>query len=341
MTTTENLTERYVWAAVRTVPEPQRAELDRELRERIGDATDAHVETGASPADAERAALTELGDPAALAAQYIDRPLQLIGPKYYLAWLRLLKLVLVIVIPCAVLGVSIAQAVAGESIGGIIGASIGIAISVAVHIAFWTTLVFAILERTPAAQGRPGVDIAWTLDMLPALPEPGRASRLAELITSVVLLAAFGIVLVLQHFVGVPWVEGLASVPLLSPELWSFWLPYFLVLIAAEIAFAFALYAWGWNWWLATVNLVLNVAFTVPALWLLLTGQLIDEQVLEVMKWPWGESAPIIVAILVAVVIAAAIWDVVDGAVKAYRVHRATGSTASARDIRDGVRSAR
>ncbi|GAA1847528.1 permease prefix domain 1-containing protein [Agromyces salentinus] len=322
------LTDRYVWGAVRTVPERQRAELDRELRERIGDAVDAQVEAGIAPPDAERAALLELGDPAGLAAQYIDRPLQLIGPKYYLTWLRLLKLLIAIVVPCAAVGVAIAQAIAGESIGGIFGAVIGIAISVGVHVAFWTTLVFAILERTPTESGQRGVDVAWTLDMLPALPEPAKASRLAELITSVVFLVAFAVVLVLQHFVGVPWVDDLESVPLLSPELWTFWMPYFLVLIAAEIVFAFALYAWGWNWWLAAVNLVLNVAFTVPALWLLLTGQLIDEQVLEVMKWPWGESAPIIVAILVAVLIAAAIWDVVDGAVKASRRGHSTGSPA-------------
>ena len=33
------LTDRYVWAAARTLPESQRAEFDRELRERIGDAS--------------------------------------------------------------------------------------------------------------------------------------------------------------------------------------------------------------------------------------------------------------------------------------------------------------
>ncbi|MGI9821702.1 permease prefix domain 1-containing protein [Agromyces sp. Marseille-Q5079] len=341
MTANDHLTDRYVWAAVRTAPEHQRAELDRELRERIGDATDAHVDAGASPADAERAALLELGDPAALAAQYLDRPLQLIGPKYYLAWLRLLKLLLVIVIPFAVLGVAIAQAVAGENVGGIVGASIGIAISVGVHVAFWTTLVFVILERTPAPPGRRGVDMAWTLDMLPALPEPGKGSRLAELVTSVVFLVAFAVVLVLQQFVGVPWVDDLQSVPLLAPELWSFWLPYFLVLIGAEILFAFAVYGWGWNWWLAGANLVLNVAFTVPAMWLFLTGQLINPQVLDVMKWPWGDAGPIIVAIIVIVVIGASIWDVVDGGVKAFRAQRTSRSATSAGDIREELRSAR
>jgi hypothetical protein len=317
-----SLTDRYVWAAARTLPEAQRAEFDRELRERIGDATDALVETGSSPDEAERAALTELGDPAALAAQYVDRPLQLIGPKYYLAWLRLLKLLLVIVIPCAVLGVAIAQFTTGGSVGDIVSGAIGIALSVGVHVAFWTTLVFAILERIPAGAGPRGVDVAWSLDMLPALPEPGRASRLADLIASVVFLAVFAVALVVQQF-GVPWVSDLQGIPILSPELWSFWLPYFLVLIGIEILFAIAIFAWGWNWWLAVANLLLNIAFTVPALWLFLTGQLINPAALEAMKWPWGAAGPVMVGIVVVVVIAATTWDVIDGAVKAWRTTRA------------------
>jgi hypothetical protein len=44
MTTT--LADRYVWAAGRSVRRTKRAEFARELRERIGDATDALRETG-------------------------------------------------------------------------------------------------------------------------------------------------------------------------------------------------------------------------------------------------------------------------------------------------------
>ena len=52
--TSTTLTDRYVWAATRSVPEGQRTDLERELRERIGDATDALVQTGRTTADAER-----------------------------------------------------------------------------------------------------------------------------------------------------------------------------------------------------------------------------------------------------------------------------------------------
>ncbi|HEY9323543.1 MAG TPA: permease prefix domain 1-containing protein [Agromyces sp.] len=318
-----SLTDRYVWAAARTLPETQRAEFDRELRERIGDATDALVETGSSPADAERAALTELGDPAALAAQYIDRPLQLIGPRYYLMWWRLLKLLYSIVLPIGAAGVLLGQLLSGADIGEAIGATVATAISIAVHLGFWTTLVFAVLERTTAEASQPGTVTVWTLDMLPALPEPAKTSRLGELIGSLVFLGIFAAAIVWQQF-GVVFHDGVReSIPLLEPALWSFWLPYFLALIALEILFAIGLYAWGWNWWLAGANLVLNVAFTVPALWLFLTGQLISDEALEAMQWPWGDSGPVVVATIVVVVIGVAAWDVIDGAIKAWRATRA------------------
>ena len=308
------LTDRYVWAAARTLPEAQRAEFDRELRERIGDATDALVETGRAPADAERMALVELGDPAALAASYVDRPLQLIGPRYYLTWWRLVKMLYSIVLPIAVAAVVLAQLLSGADVGDVIGNAIAVGLSLAVHLGFWTTLVFAVLERSP---GR-GADLAWTPDMLPQLPELSRPGRRSELIGSLVFLGIFAVVIVWQQF-GLPWVDALETIPLLDPDLWSFWIPYFLVLILLEMLFAIAIYAWGWNWWLAAANLVLNVAFVVPALWLFTTGQLINPEALEAIGWPWGDAGDVVVPLIIVVVIGVAVWDVIDGVIKTVR----------------------
>ena len=105
--TATTLTDRYVAAAMRTVPEKQRDDLGAELRASIDDQIDARVENGEPHGDAERAVLTELGDPDKLAAGYTDRPLYLIGPRYYLDWWRLLKLLLWIVPACAAFGVAL------------------------------------------------------------------------------------------------------------------------------------------------------------------------------------------------------------------------------------------
>jgi len=67
------LTERYVQAALRGLPPQQRSDIERELRTSIADAVDAKMEAGSDAAVAEREALTELGDPARLAAGYADR----------------------------------------------------------------------------------------------------------------------------------------------------------------------------------------------------------------------------------------------------------------------------
>src|SRR5690242_8277502 len=96
---TTTLTDRYIWAVIRTVPAGQRAELDAELRELIGDTIDAELAAGAPPEQAEREALVQLGDPELLAATWSDRPLQLIGPRFYLQWWRLLKVLLSTVVP--------------------------------------------------------------------------------------------------------------------------------------------------------------------------------------------------------------------------------------------------
>lgn len=316
--TTTTLTDRYVWAAARSVPEPQRADLQRELRERIGDATDALVEAGGSPAEAERDALTGLGDPVALAAAYVDRPLQLIGPRYYLVWWRLLKVLWAIVPACVVAAVLLAQAIAGASVGEMIGAAWVSFLGVVVHIGFWTTLVFAILERTPAAPGRRGIEVPWTLDQLPEPPVEGRPRRLGDLVGSLVFLAVLAGFLVWQQF-GAPWWGPEAAIPLFDPALWSFWLPYFLVLIGVEAAFAVAIYRWGWTWWLAGVNVALVAAFTIPAVWLFTSGQLMNPAALEAMEYPWGDAGPIVVTIVVFVTIGFGLWDILDGFLKARR----------------------
>lgn len=314
---TPTLTDRYVWVAARNMPEAQRADFGRELRERIGDEVDARLAGGGgtTPADAERAVLVELGDPAALAANYADRPLQLIGPRYYLTWKRLLTLLYAIVLPISAGGILLAQLLSGAPVGDVVASVVSTTLALGVHLAFWVTLVFAILERSPGTQ-----DVAsWTPEQLPELRDESRSGRLGDLIASLVFLTLFAVLIIWQQ--AAPWTFGgeIEAIPVLDPALWSFWLPYFLVLIVLEMLFAIAVYLWGWNWWLAGANLLLNVAFTVPALWLFATGQLFNPAFLEIVGWPWGEAAGVTTTVFVLVFIGVAVWDVVDGVIKTVR----------------------
>ncbi|WP_245714931.1 HAAS signaling domain-containing protein [Micromonospora inyonensis] len=84
-------TDRYLAATLRSVPVARREEIATELRASIDDMIEARTTDGQDTAAAEREVLTELGDPAQLAARYAGRRLYLVGPRYYLAWERLLK----------------------------------------------------------------------------------------------------------------------------------------------------------------------------------------------------------------------------------------------------------
>lgn len=115
------LTERYIAATAASLPAESQQDVRAELGVSIADAVEARIEQGEDPAAAERAVLIELGDPAVLAAGYADRPLHLIGPRYYLTWWRLLKALLIIVPLCALGGVAVAQALIGSPVETIIG----------------------------------------------------------------------------------------------------------------------------------------------------------------------------------------------------------------------------
>ena len=99
MTATSSLTDRYVAATLRSLPDRQRQDIEAELRALIADAIDDRREAGVDTDSAERQVLTELGAPARLAASYSDRSLHLIGPEFYLDYVRVLTVLLSTLVP--------------------------------------------------------------------------------------------------------------------------------------------------------------------------------------------------------------------------------------------------
>lgn len=318
------LTDRYVWGVVRAVPESQRPELEPEIRAMIADAIDARMANGspAEPADAvERAVLTELGDPEVLAARYTDRTLYLIGPAYFLVWKRLLLTLLPVVVPIVAIVAMAARSFAGDaSIGDILAAGFTVAFNVAIQLVFWFTVVFAVIERGELRSAVAGAD--WTPDRLPVLPAPGRLS-LPELGLSVAGLVFAGVFIVWQQVAAPITIDG-QSFPVFDPALWSFWLPWFLVVIGLELVFTGALYLAGrWTWPFAVANALLAAAFAVPAVWLIQTDQLFNPAAVDALTTAGygGAIAPtgLIIAVSIAVISG---WDAVDGFLKASRTSR-------------------
>lgn len=218
---------------------------------------------------------------------------------------------------CAAFGVSLAMVLDGASFGQIIGALVPILLSVVVHLAFWTTLVFVVLERT----GHQPLDGgAWSLDSLPQPRQKGVG--LGDMVSSLVFLAIMVGVVLWDLFVGfVPTEPGLSF---LDPGLWPWWILGLFLVMALEAVLAIVVYALGrWTAGLAVANGILNLVIAVPALWLLFEGRLINPEYFSTIVPDDAAAVEPIVATVVGFVIAGvAIWDTIDASLKAVRARR-------------------
>ena len=320
------LTDRYIDATVRTLRPHLQEDVREELATSIADAVEARLEQGESADDAERAVLNALGDPGVLAAGYADRPLHLIGPRYFMTWWRLLKLLLWIVPVSVMAAVALGLTISNAPVGQVIGAAAGVGISVIVHLCFWVTLVFAILERV-------GTDPVptWTVDQLPEARED--SSSVSHLVGSLVFLGASIAAVLWDRFRGFVVLDG-EIVPILHPGLWPLWMLVFLVIVLGEAAVAVAVFRKRrWSAATASANTALAVAFAAVSLWLISTGQLINPDIIAAIVLHGGsdfhyadlQSANeggifrILAVLLGAAIIAVCAWDGFDGWRQAWR----------------------
>ncbi|MET8040983.1 permease prefix domain 1-containing protein [Micromonospora sp. NPDC005215] len=309
------LTNRYLAATLRSVPAQRRDEIATELRASIDDMIEGRTDGGADPVTAEREVLTELGNPDLLAARYADRRLQLIGPTYYLVWLRLLKLLLSF-IP-ALVGTVIAVIDVADGKGfGAIGSGIGTAIEVAVQIAFWLTLTFALIDRFQPVASLPD----WTVDQLPDAPVH-RDISLTDTIASVAMLVLTIGYLPFQHYQS--WVHETdgSNIPILDPALWSFWLPALIVVLLADVVFEILKYRIGhWSWTLFGVKALLNLAFSLPLAWLALSDRLLNPALGDRLSWlADGDNRNTLGAAIAVGVAVILVWDLIETTTKTRR----------------------
>lgn len=318
------LTERYIYAVIRSLPEGQRADVAAELRASIADQRDDRAGAGESAEVAERTVLTALGDPDALAAGYVDRPLHLIGPRYFLTWKRLVALLLWIVVPLSAGGIALGLSLSGEDLAGIIGATIGGSLSVAVHLVFWTTLVFALIERSDSASASLSSALPeWSVDQLPAdIPGGGSTgARFIDMVWSLLFLAAGAAALVWDQLVGLVHLEG-RWMSFLSPDMWPWWAAGLLAMIAAEAILMVVVHVRGrWTFGLALWNALIALIVGAGAIWLLSQGSLLNEEFWATVI-PESDGAQVfgIVSVITGCVIGGvAVWDAIDTFLKARR----------------------
>jgi hypothetical protein len=295
------LTDRYVQATLRRLPVEQRPDIERELRAAIADAVDDRIEAGGEPGAAEVAALTHLGDPARLAAGYTDRPLHLIGPAVFVDYTRMLTTLLVSVVPVVAAVVAFLRAVDEQSWLSVLRGSLGAAVTTAVHIAVWTTVLYALIERTAAR--RPGPDRSWTPE---ALPEPpSRRARWGELAAESVLLVLVTTAILLSPAVSTEHDANGDPIGVLSPWLWDtgfVWV--FIALAAGSLGASFARYYLSWSLPVAAAASIVAVAGAAMLAWVAATDHLLNPAFVAVAGWPDGAETA-----LTAGLIALAGWS--------------------------------
>lgn len=312
-----DLVERYIAATAQELPRAQRQDITNELRETMLDDVEAKVDQGLTRAQAEEEVVTAMGDPIRLAAKYSGRQLTLIDSRLYPAWRRILVTVLWITIPIVAIATGASSALGGTSVWSAIGKALMVAFMSAIQIAFWITLVFALIQRfakpnhDDSELGDMGQD--WTPADLPEpiSPKQGLGDLAAEIVASIIGIAF----LIYQA----SWltVDGIKT-PILNPEV-TWWLVLMIITLAASAALAI---------WIGTKqdlqpvharwNLYLAIIAVVPTVYLALSNQLLNPAFVDHFTWLDSNLQTVNILIAIGVVVAWG-YDVIEKTIKASR----------------------
>ncbi|MBH0320688.1 MULTISPECIES: HAAS signaling domain-containing protein [Bacillus cereus group] len=270
-----NLIDLYIQEVAKRLPEKNREDITLELRSTIADMLPEDY----SEEDV-KSVLKKLGSPVSLANGYLDRPMHLIGPRYFDVYTTLLKMIIPIAAVIALISM-VAENFIGYSgdqavlnvILQLIGKGIGEIFEVGLHVFFWLTLVFVILERTDKDKGIEPLTTSlkkWTPDDLKNIsyiPKKKAISKF-EVFAGLMWTAVWAtLYFYANHLVGV--YNGTANgLKFVSPTfnqdvLLQYW-PIVIIMIVFEICISlYKLVQGQWTQRLAIGNAILQIAGTI------------------------------------------------------------------------------
>lgn len=266
-----DLIKIYIQEVVRRLPQKTRDDIALELQSTIEDMLPEDYTE-----EEVMEVLRKLGDPAALAEQYRDRPFYLIGPGFYDLYVKCIKLVMPFAITISLIVFFIVQFAdwSGEGavltfLTSLIGKMIVNLLNTAFHVFGWITFAFFIVERsgvspeTMRARGE-----QWKpedLKMIPYIPREKAIPR-AEVVASLIWTAIWAAFYFnADHFIGVyernGSQEGLIFVtPVFNQDVL---LSYgFIIALFIAVEIMLALFKWfmrQWTMGLALVNTLYNL----------------------------------------------------------------------------------
>lgn len=284
-----SLVDIYIQEVARRLPEKNREDITLELRSTIEDMLpDDYNEEDV------KSVLEKLGSPVSLANGYLERPMHLIGPRYFDVYTTLLKMIIPIAAVIALISM-VAENFIGYSgnqavlnvILKLIGKGIGEIVEVGLHVFFWLTLVFAVIERTDKEKDPHPLTTSfkkWTPDDLKNIsyvPKKKSISKF-EVFGGLMWTAVWAtLYFYANHLVGVyhGTENGLKFVaPTFNQEVLLQYWPIVVIMIVFEIGISlYKLVQGQWTKKLAIGNAILQLAGTIAFIVIVVNPHLFNE----------------------------------------------------------------
>lgn len=289
------LIELYIQEVTRRLPEKNRADIALELQSTIEDMLpEDHTEQDV------KAVLLKLGDPITLASGYRDRPMHLIGPRYYDDYINLLKMILpiaAVISLIALVGDNPFRDTGNtvmEAILKIIGKGISGIISTGIQVFFWLTLSFAILERLDTSKDQSPLtkDLkAWTPENLKDIPNISKkkAVPMIEVFASLLGLSVFAALYFnAANLLGV-YEKRNGSLIFVTPSfnqdvLNSYWLLVSCVIIMGMLLAIYKLFLGRWTLKLAFFHAIYQLLYTLAFIIIISNPDLLNPEFLAYQR---------------------------------------------------------
>ncbi|WP_438445020.1 hypothetical protein [Gorillibacterium sp. sgz5001074] len=181
------LIKRYVYAVIHRLPEPMRADVEKELHGLILDMLEERAPGGEPSPEQVEEVLLELGDPERLADQYRGTRRYLIGPDLFPAYFSVLKIVLSsIAIAMAVLFAVEALLEPPQALHHMAGGLASL-LTALMQGFVWVTVIFGYAEYAGIQEKlKPKSARAWKPSDLQQIPDPKLRIRKSDPVTGMI-----------------------------------------------------------------------------------------------------------------------------------------------------------
>lgn len=328
-----NLIDVYIHEVTRRLPEKSREDIALELRSTIEDMlADDFTEQDV------KEVLSELGNPAVLASNYSEKPMHLIGPRYYDVYVSLLKMIIPIAAVVALISVMAKyifnydenQAILNIGLL-ILGEGIWVLIEVFIQTFFWLTIVFAVIERVDNTKDHSPLSIngkKWTPDDLKGVAYIPRKKAISSVYVFLGLL--WTAIWVTVYFnadklVGVyqKGENGLQFVmPALNQSVLNSYWPLVIISVGLEVVLAlYMLLKKQWTKTVAHLNVVKEIVGIISVIVIMTNVAIFNQDFLIYMSNLLNFSESTILGYIQRITIILypifAIWNCIDGYLKA------------------------